>query len=105
MAAGAGSAGNAAHNILWRNNGDSSFTDVSAETALGAAATGAGVVTTDFNNDRAIDFVLAGGATGASILLNPREGKFTDRKSTRLNSSHRTISYAVFCLKKKKIHE
>src|SRR5438094_3118535 len=27
-----------------------------------------------------------------------------DRKSTRLNSSHRTISYAVFCLKKKKNH-
>src|SRR5207248_4948236 len=26
-----------------------------------------------------------------------------DRKSTRLNSSHRTISYAVFCLKKKNI--
>src|SRR5438094_6556854 len=28
--------------------------------------------------------------------------KNQDRKSTRLNSSHRTISYAVFCLKKKK---
>src|SRR5207248_3392131 len=28
-----------------------------------------------------------------------------DRKSTRLNSSHRTISYAVFCLKKKKRKE
>src|SRR5690348_17584812 len=27
-----------------------------------------------------------------------------DRKSTRLNSSHPSISYAVFCLKKKKIH-
>src|SRR6266540_1167847 len=27
----------------------------------------------------------------------------TDRKSTRLNSSHITISYAVFCLKKKKL--
>src|SRR5438874_6396920 len=27
-----------------------------------------------------------------------------DRKSTRLNSSHVEISYAVFCLKKKKIH-
>src|SRR5437773_5426088 len=27
-----------------------------------------------------------------------------DRKSTRLNSSHITISYAVFCLKKKKIN-
>src|SRR6202047_2453566 len=29
-----------------------------------------------------------------------RGAKDTDRKSTRLNSSHRTISYAVFCLKK-----
>src|SRR5437879_8071545 len=29
----------------------------------------------------------------------------TDRKSTRLNSSHRCISYAVFCLKKKKTSE
>src|SRR3989440_6687217 len=27
-----------------------------------------------------------------------------DRKSTRLNSSHDQISYAVFCLKKKKMH-
>src|ERR1039458_7375045 len=29
----------------------------------------------------------------------------TDRKSTRLNSSHLGISYAVFCLKKKNTHE
>src|SRR3712207_8440826 len=29
-------------------------------------------------------------------------GSVTDRKSTRLNSSHANISYAVFCLKKKK---
>src|SRR2546426_3049318 len=29
----------------------------------------------------------------------------TDRKSTRLNSSHLVISYAVFCLKKKKTHQ
>jgi Tfp pilus assembly protein PilF len=67
----------AAHNVMWRNNGNSTFTDVSAETALGFDATGAGVVTTDFNNDRAVDFVIAGGKDGASILLNPREGKFT----------------------------
>src|SRR3989449_2528568 len=31
-------------------------------------------------------------------------GIFRDRKSTRLNSSHGYISYAVFCLKKKKKH-
>jgi tetratricopeptide (TPR) repeat protein len=67
----------AAHNFLWRNNGNSTFTDVSAESGLGSDATGAGLVTTDFNNDRAIDFVFAGGADGASIYLNPREGKFS----------------------------
>src|SRR5690242_21559476 len=32
-----------------------------------------------------------------------REGRQVDRKSTRLNSSHMSISYAVFCLKKKTI--
>src|SRR3712207_8621344 len=32
----------------------------------------------------------------------PPDGKPKDRKSTRLNSSHANISYAVFCLKKKK---
>src|SRR2546426_6792172 len=32
-----------------------------------------------------------------------RERRYKDRKSTRLNSSHLVISYAVFCLKKKKI--
>src|SRR5262245_62952816 len=32
----------------------------------------------------------------------PRSRRFEDRKSTRLNSSHLGISYAVFCLKKKK---
>src|SRR5437868_11889182 len=38
------------------------------------------------------------GGDGESLLRC-----FADRKSTRLNSSHVSISYAVFCLKKKKI--
>src|SRR5690349_24183906 len=39
------------------------------------------------------------------VAARPGMGKtaLTDRKSTRLNSSHVEISYAVFCLKKKKI--
>src|SRR5207253_5947943 len=55
--------------------------------------------------------VSADGVQGAANLL-PRNGRRTaefqkepadslDRKSTRLNSSHVAISYAVFCLKKK----
>src|SRR2546422_1811303 len=38
---------------------------------------------------------------GAPQPADPRQ---RDRKSTRLNSSHGYISYAVFCLKKKNIH-
>src|SRR2546430_7022449 len=46
-------------------------------------------------------FLASGASTGAAalILLAPARG---DRKSTRLNSSHSQISYAVFCLNKKK---
>src|SRR5688572_32297200 len=36
------------------------------------------------------------------LLLKPASARRRDRKSTRLNSSHSQISYAVFCLKKKK---
>src|SRR5690242_21476958 len=36
-----------------------------------------------------------------AVLLDPRWDILADRKSTRLNSSHMSISYAVFCLKKK----
>src|SRR5256885_13191309 len=43
---------------------------------------------------------------GAASLIPPADPPaFTDRKSTRLNSSHLVISYAVFCLKKKKNNE
>src|SRR5258707_13035929 len=43
---------------------------------------------------------------GASLVFfraDPSGRTMGDRKSTRLNSSHANISYAVFCLKKKKI--
>src|SRR5260221_8519953 len=47
---------------------------------------------------------LARPAQGAANWLPTPHGRFylIDRKSTRLNSSHTVISYAVFCLKKKK---
>src|SRR5690625_5711300 len=49
--------------------------------------------------------VVMAGAAGLFVIqqdTSPDEVTFTlDRKSTRLNSSHVAISYAVFCLKKK----
>src|SRR5260221_7589674 len=47
------------------------------------------------------DYVLLGSAPTHGLLL-PDASAMLDRKSTRLNSSHTVISYAVFCLKKKK---
>src|SRR2546430_6690037 len=42
------------------------------------------------------------GPAGLGLGLTALGGVLPDRKSTRLNSSHSQISYAVFCLKKKK---
>src|SRR5690242_20858094 len=42
-------------------------------------------------------------AGGELEVVRPLDVGGVDRKSTRLNSSHMSISYAVFCLKKKKI--
>src|SRR2546429_1289176 len=50
-------------------------------------------------NDRDHDRPQAPAGGGPGARLAPRR---RDRKSTRLNSSHGYISYAVFCLKKKK---
>src|SRR2546422_4427312 len=54
----------------------------------------------DQDSSRAV--VAAGPAQRAPDDVSVRSGRLGDRKSTRLNSSHGYISYAVFCLKKKK---
>src|SRR3712207_9195829 len=50
-------------------------------------------------DDARLEEVVAGAGDGG---LQARGAAGEDRKSTRLNSSHANISYAVFCLKKKK---
>src|SRR5437588_6177407 len=57
--------------------------------------------------ERAAAYYPPGAGSSASIHSFPFLGRLlvsgsVDRKSTRLNSSHTVISYAVFCLKKKK---
>src|SRR5437762_6763331 len=49
-------------------------------------------------------YLFQSGAPSQMELFDykPKLADLRDRKSTRLNSSHRCISYAVFCLKKKK---
>src|SRR3712207_8484786 len=52
----------------------------------------------DLNKDVEADHAIIG---DAGLIL---DALLLDRKSTRLNSSHANISYAVFCLKKKTTH-
>src|SRR5437773_6039544 len=52
------------------------------------------------NEGIAVGQALAGDRVVVELVL-PQGIALQDRKSTRLNSSHITISYAVFCLKKK----
>src|SRR2546422_4198374 len=49
-----------------------------------------------------VDLWLEDRSAGVPPASGPVSGELPDRKSTRLNSSHGYISYAVFCLKKKK---
>src|SRR2546429_1334059 len=46
--------------------------------------------------------VSRGGGCRVALIFEEEDEMLRDRKSTRLNSSHGYISYAVFCLKKKK---
>src|SRR3712207_7500852 len=61
----------------------------------------------DLLEEACVDEVQHGVLDAARVLVDrhPLVGELpADRKSTRLNSSHANISYAVFCLKKKKTH-
>src|SRR5258708_22367880 len=52
-------------------------------------------------DDKVAEIARAASAAGIPIRIGVNAGSLEDRKSTRLNSSHQIISYAVFCLKKK----
>src|SRR5438874_5885630 len=58
--------------------------------------------TTLFRSQRPGGDELAGGSAEVDLEQAQVVQQLEDRKSTRLNSSHVEISYAVFCLKKKK---
>jgi tetratricopeptide (TPR) repeat protein len=75
-----------APNVLWRNNGNKTFTEWTEPTGLGGSGKTAAAILTDFNNDRAVDIAVTGAtcagadaacaATAPVIYVNPREGKY-----------------------------
>src|SRR5437588_3725320 len=55
--------------------------------------------------DPTVNAIVSSGYATDATMSRYEDFGFRDRKSTRLNSSHTVISYAVFCLKKKKQNE
>jgi tetratricopeptide (TPR) repeat protein len=63
-------------NVLWRNNGNSTFTEWTEPTGLGGSGNTAAVILTDSNNDRAVDLAVTGDGPAPLLYVNPREGKY-----------------------------
>jgi tetratricopeptide (TPR) repeat protein len=65
-----------APNVLWRNDGNKTFTEWTEPTGLGGSGKTAAAILTDFNNDRAVDLAVTGDGAAPLIYVNPREGKY-----------------------------
>ena len=63
-------------NVLWRNNGNGTFSEKTEPTGLGGSGRTAAAILTDFNNDRAVDLAVTGDGAAPLIYVNPREGKY-----------------------------
>src|SRR5450631_2122477 len=89
-------------NLMWRNNGNGTFTDVTESTGLHGVDTSLAAIGTDFNNDRAVDLVVTGsnvpnglmGAYSPVFYQNPREGKFWEYSPLKLRAP--SIALAAF---------
>src|SRR2546426_4606488 len=85
------------YTTLFRSHPDSEWSDASAsKREVCLLLSEAGIVAGKNNRQRQRE------KQRSATVPKPRMRQ--DRKSTRLNSSHLVISYAVFCLKKKKIY-
>ena len=63
-------------NVLWRNNGDKTFTEWTEPTGLGGNGKTNAAILTDFNNDKAVDLAVTGDGPAPVLYVNPREGKY-----------------------------
>ncbi len=63
-------------NVLWRNNGNKTFTEWTGPTGLEGSGKTAAAILTDFNNDRAVDLAVTGDSASPVMYVNPREGKY-----------------------------
>ncbi len=84
-------------NMMWRNNGNGSFTSVADSIGLQGNSPSVAAVGTDYNNDRAVDMVVTGWRD-PTVFENPREGKFLPQQLWSTSISAGTAGVAVLDL-------
>ncbi len=63
-------------NVLWRNNGNKTFTEWTKPTGLAGNDNTTQAILSDLNNDRAVDLLVTGSSAAPTFYANPREGTF-----------------------------
>jgi len=63
-------------NVLWRNNGNKTFTEWTEPVGFEGTGKTQAAILTDFNNDRAVDIAISGDSPSPLLYVNPREGKY-----------------------------
>ena len=76
LVTGAPAKGSSTPTVLWRNNGNSTFTEWTGPTGLAGQGTTTQAVLSDINNDRAVDLVVTGDSGAPTVYFNQREGAF-----------------------------
>jgi tetratricopeptide (TPR) repeat protein len=89
-------------NKLYRNNGNGSFTDITAQTGLGGGKNKTtAIVATDYNNQRDIDFLVVNYGSPIQLFSNQRDGSFKEMAAqTGLNFSGSSLGVGAGDLNK-----
>lgn len=83
-------------NMLWHNEGNGTFVDVTNDLGLAGDTSATGMLASDFTNTRVLDFLLTGWRTTPNLLLNPREGAFESASPWGAETQGPTAGGVVF---------
>jgi len=86
----------AAGNTLWRNRGNGTFSDITAQMGLGGDAPSISAITADVEPDCAVDLLLTGWRKFPALLVNSRDGAFRAASPWAISMSGPTAGAAAF---------
>jgi Flp pilus assembly protein TadD len=89
-------ANGAGPNVLWRNNGDKTFTNWTKQAGLAGEGSTTAAMLSDLNNDRAVDLLVTGSGAAPTFFANPRDGAFLPTPLYSGDKLPSTVGVAIF---------